>query len=178
MVSRPVPTQYLTAGQDYLDALVRLGLDPAFLGWAWDVVGSEWRLVLVTSIVESGGPLAINRLLFRAYNAEATPKTISPFVVRVLSHRIIPGGKKSKLWFLGQAGVLNNPEGAETSDEFYINSAGQKAVNFQFHFLGMDFESRNSLLTKWEAVDRAFAAPVERQRQWERFKRNVEKLAA
>jgi hypothetical protein len=74
MVSRTVPAQYLMAGQDYLDALLSLGLIPAFLGWGWELSTGQWMLVLVTSIVDAGGPLALNKLLFRAYNAKATPK--------------------------------------------------------------------------------------------------------
>src|SRR5215475_7475296 len=90
MDSRPVPAKYLTAGQDYLDALVSLGLVPHFLGWGWERETKEWLLVLVTSIVDAGGPLALNRLLFRAYNAKATPKEISPFIVRVYSPEVVP----------------------------------------------------------------------------------------
>src|SRR5262245_48069179 len=102
MDSRPVPPQYLTAGQDYMDALVGLGLVPAFLGWGWDPLASQWLLVLVTCIVDAGGPLALNKLLFRAYNAKATPKEISPFIVRVFSPEIIPGGARSNFWLLGE----------------------------------------------------------------------------
>jgi hypothetical protein len=68
-----------------MDALVSLGLVPAFLGWGWETLEKQWLLVLVTSIIDAGGLLALNRLLFRAYNAEATPKEISPFIIRVFS---------------------------------------------------------------------------------------------
>jgi hypothetical protein len=62
MASRPVPTQYLTAGQEYLDALRSLGLTPNYLGWGWDIAAEQWLLVLVTPIVDAGGPLALNKL--------------------------------------------------------------------------------------------------------------------
>ena len=82
MASKALPPKYLEAGQEYLAALQTLGLEPDFLGWGVDEAHDEWNLVLVTSIIEIGGPLALSRLLFRAYNLNATPKEISPFIVR------------------------------------------------------------------------------------------------
>ena len=55
-----------------------------FLGWGCEIPSKQWLLVMVTSIVDVGGPLALNKLLLKAYNAKATPKEISPFIVRVL----------------------------------------------------------------------------------------------
>ncbi len=58
---------------------------------------------MVTSIVDAGGPLALNKLLFKAYNAKATPKEISPFIVRVYSPEVVPdtlyalGGKSMEI---------------------------------------------------------------------------------
>ena len=97
MDSRPVSPEYLKAGQDYLDALVSLGLTPHYLGWGWEQIAEKWVLVLITPIVDAGGPLELNKLLFRAYNAKATPKEISPFIVRVFSPAIVP----SDFWLLG-----------------------------------------------------------------------------
>ena len=89
MDSRQVPPEYMSAGQEYFDALVQLGLIPAFLGWGWNRAAQEWLLVLVTSILEAGGPLKLNQLLFKAYNAKATPKQI-------------PVGARSDFWLLGE----------------------------------------------------------------------------
>jgi hypothetical protein len=176
MDSRPVPPKYLTAGQEYFDALVQLGLIPAFLGWGWDRSASEWVLVLITSIVEAGGPLALNRLLFRAYNAKATPKEISPFIVRVFSPELIPDGPRSQFWLLGEKsftvrgvpGRVKNPAALEP----------QTVSNVQQTFMGIDLEMINSYQTLPGAVDRAFAGYHDRRREWQRFRRNVEKLAA
>jgi len=174
MDSKPVPAKYLTAGQDYLDALVSLGLVPAFLGWGWDTFVSEWVLVLVTSIVDAGGPLALNKLLFRAYNAKATPKEISPFVIRVISPELI--GIKSQFWLLGEhnftvqgvPGKVKNPEALKP----------QKVQNVQQTFLGINLEMINSYQALPGAVDNAFAGYHARHRDWQRFRNRVEKLAA
>ena len=42
-------------------------------------------LVLVTSLFDFVGPLALTELLFEAYNAAATPKEIDPFIIRLHS---------------------------------------------------------------------------------------------
>jgi hypothetical protein len=71
MDSKAVPPEYLNAGVNYLSALKRLGMVPDYLGWGWEKSSERWLLVLVTSIIDAGGPLALNELLFRAYNAFA-----------------------------------------------------------------------------------------------------------
>ncbi len=176
MDSRPVPARYLKAGQDYLEALVSLGLIPAYLGWGWDLTTKQWLLVLVTSIVDAGGPLALNKLLFRAYNAKATPKEISPFIVRVFSPELIPGGAKSDFWLLGEKnftvqgvpGRVKNPEALKPI----------KVDNVQKTFMGIELEMVNSYQTFPRAVDHALAGYHARHKDWQLFKRRVERLAA
>lgn len=160
MASGTLPAPYLSAGQEYLEALAALGLTPAFLGWGWDAAEEQWYLVLVTSIVDAGGPLALERLLFRAYNAKATPQQISPFRVRVFSPEAIP---EALFW-------LKNPVRVET------NNTGVK-VRTATKFMGLELEPSNSYQTpgakkKWRASFH------DRRREWERFKRKVEALAA
>jgi hypothetical protein len=176
MDSRPVPTQYMTAGQDYLDALVSLGLIPAFLGWGWEPATSQWMLVLVTSILEAGGPLAFNSLLFRAYNAKATPKEISPFIVRIFSPEIIPGGAKSQFWLLGEKNFTIQSVPGKVKNLKALEP--QKVENVQQTFMGLELEMINSYQTLPRAVDKALAGYHARHRDWQRFKSNVEKLAA
>ncbi len=173
MDSRAVPPEYLRAGQDYLDALVSLGLIPAFLGWGREIATAEWVLVLVTSILEAGGPLGLNRLLFRAYNAKATPREISPFIVRVFSPEIIPGGARSQFWLLGEHNFTVQGVPGKAS-----NTEPHRVTNVQQTFMGIEFEMINSYQTLPGAVDRALASYHERHRQWQRFKSNVERLAA
>ena len=73
------------AGAEYLEALRTLGLDPDALLWSFDQVEDRFVLLLVTRMVDFKGPLAVSHLLFKAYNASATPKGIDPFVVRLHS---------------------------------------------------------------------------------------------
>lgn len=166
----------MMAGQEYLDALVQLGLIPAYLGWGWDASAQDWQLVLVTSILEAGGPLKLNQLLFKAYNAKATPKEISPFIVRVFSPEMIPGGEKSQFWFLGERNLtVQGVPGKVTNPEALVP---QKVENVQQTFMGLELEMVNSYQTLPGAVSRALAGFTRRRDDWQRFKRNVERLAA
>lgn len=171
MDSRPVPPQYLTAGKDYLDALVSLGLTPHFLGWGWERATEQWLLVLVTSIVDAGGPLALNRLLFRAYNAKATPKEISPFIVRIFSPEIIP----SNMWYLGGGRNqairrVRHADGREDKDWKPV-----PIENFQRTFWGIDLELVNSYQSLPRSKRQRF---MDRRKEWNRFRGAVERLAA
>ncbi|MND22652.1 hypothetical protein D3C80_130350 [compost metagenome] len=105
MDSADISPTLLRAGEEYLEALRRLRLAPEGLLWARvnelrgikvnengklrddfdDYPGGPWHLVLITSVLDEGGPSALNELLFKAYDASATPKEISPFIVEVLS---------------------------------------------------------------------------------------------
>jgi hypothetical protein len=175
MDSRPVPPKYLTAGQDYLDALVSLGLIPAFLGWGWDASAQQWLLVLITSVVDAGGPLALNRLLFRAYNAKATPKEISPFIVRIFSPEVVQFAGGSDFWLLGGGkNMMVNPVPGKSNP----NARPTAVQNIQKKFMGLDLELVNSYAALPNAVDKALAGYHARHRDWQRFKTRVERLAA
>jgi hypothetical protein len=164
MDSRPVSAEYLKAGGDYLDSLRTLGLTPNFLGWGWDISAGQWVLVLVTSIINAGGPLALNKLLFQAYSAKATPKEISPFIVRIFSPEIIP----NEFYFLGE----KNLRAHKVNEKPNIDLPPIR--NFQLTFMDIELEMVNSYQNR----------PVrklkyqERRRLWDRFKSNVERLAA
>jgi hypothetical protein len=163
VASRPVSSQYLKAGADYLEALRGLGLNPNFLGWGWETAADRWVLVLVTSIIDAGGPLALNRLLFHAYNAEATPKEISPFVVRVFSSEIV----KDDFYLLGQKGLTVNAVNGKKRDPI-------KVENVQRTFLGIELEQINS----YQNLPNKKLKYHDRRRAWQKFKSNVERLAA
>lgn len=83
-MSQPL-THHLTAGREYLEALQRLDLDPEGLMWAVDKESGQKVLLLVTGLFDLAGPLKLSELLFRAYNASATPQEIDPFIVETHS---------------------------------------------------------------------------------------------
>lgn len=98
MDSFNISPEYLRAGAEYLDALRGLGLSPEGLSWAreGDIervddipfgMPGEWRLVLITSVIDEAGPVELERVLFQAYNKAATPKLIDPFIVQIMSAR-------------------------------------------------------------------------------------------
>jgi hypothetical protein len=176
----------LRAGQDYLDALRRLRLNPEGLLWARvnetrtvtdgatgkpfgaDGMG-EWHLVLVTGAIDEAGPSALNELLFKAYDASATPKEISPFIVDVMS---------AKSPFVSHLlAALNNPIGpiailSTTPDGSSYRQeldpyAGQQMI------AGLWFDR------KWiYHLTGLHARHSERKRNWREFKQSVNALAA
>lgn len=171
MDSRPVPPQYLKAGQDYLDALASLGMNPHYLGWGWERANEQWLLVLVTSIVDAGGPLALNRLLFKAYNAKATPREISPFIVRVFSPEVIP----PDFWIFGSSKNMRIRRVRTAAGEDDKDPEPIAVLNVKQIFMGVELELANS----YETPRRARRPKLmERQREWERFRNRVERLAA
>lgn len=86
MAAPTLEVKYMDAGHEYLRTLRRFGLDPLALFWAYDHVAKQFVLVLVSEFFDVVGPLEISKLLFRAYNASVTPKSIDPFIIRLHSH--------------------------------------------------------------------------------------------
>ena len=172
MAGQALPSEHLTAGRDYLSALQRLGMRPQFLGWGWEFASEHWLLVLVTPIVDRGGALELNDLLFRAYNAEATPRAISPFIVRVFSPEVVGialdmvNSVDLKIDRVtdryGRPKTLSGNEGKpvdilEVSTEFFGIKLSSKDVY------------RTSVPEKRSNFDRSH--------EWQRFKTNVMKLS-
>jgi len=75
---------------DYLTAVRRLGLEPEFVSWAFDKEWDQFVLIVVTAFFDHAGPLAVSGMLFRAYEAAATPESVNPFIIRLHSpnHKI------------------------------------------------------------------------------------------
>lgn len=80
-----IPAARLEAGRVYLTRLRQLGLDPEGVFWGqWDEA-EEPNLLIVTSVLDRVGPLRLNEMLIRAYNAAVLPREISPFCVELHS---------------------------------------------------------------------------------------------
>jgi hypothetical protein len=163
MAGRAVSARYLSAGAAYLAALRGLGLDPEFLGWGWELAARRWVLVPVTSIIDAGGPLALNRLLFRAYNAEVTPKDISPFMVRMFSPAIV----ESDFYLLNEKQPTIKAFDGKAGDTIVIDG-------LQRTFLGIEFEQANS----YQILPDSKLRYDKGRQAWQKFKNNVERLAA
>jgi hypothetical protein len=168
MASPTLPANHLTAGGDYLAAMDRLGLRPMYLGWGWETTTSQWVLVLVTSILDAGGPLALNRLLFQAYNAEVTPRAVSPFIVRIFSPEIVP----KDLYMLGEKNLMVT----SVKDKFGNPKPmpKQKVQDMNVTFLGIELQMTHS----YQTLPQSKKKYHERRNEWQKFKRNVERLAA
>ena len=168
----------MNAGEEYLAALVGLGLTPAYLGWGWDTAIMEWVLVLVTPIIEAGGPFALNKLLFKAHNAGATPKEISPFIIRVFSPEVVfaafGDNRRSQFWLLGSKELMVNPVPGRSNPA----ARPTKVENIELTFMGINLEMINSYKSSRKATNQVFARYHDRRNDWQRFKKNVERLAA
>ncbi|PTM44749.1 hypothetical protein C8J24_2959 [Sphingomonas aerolata] len=86
-----LPDGYVEAGRDYHLALMKLGLIPELTLWVHDAAIDGWALMICTRLYDAVGGYGIMDLLFRAYDASATPRLINPFILRLESpnHPII-----------------------------------------------------------------------------------------
>lgn len=134
MDSDDISPTLLAAGQEYLASLRRLRLNPEWLFWARvnevgeiadaltgekreeDFPSGDWHLVLVTSAIDEGGPSAINQLLFKAWDAAATPKEISPFIVEVVSAK--------SPFVVAMVNLLNNDPSPQSLTRKELNKHG------------------------------------------------------
>lgn len=173
MASPALQAEYLKAGEDYLAALTKLGMRPVFLGWGWEVATEQWLLVLVTSIVEAGGPLALNKLLFKAYNAEATPKAISPFIVRVFAPEVANSGG---LIMVAPGSFVSSIKDKYGRPKKHTDDDGNpiKIVRATQNFFGIEMNSDYA----YETLMPASVKYHDRRHEWQKFRKNVERLAA
>jgi hypothetical protein len=152
------------AGAVYLEALERLGLHPSALFWAKDKVTNGFVLVLATEMFDYKGPLALSKLLFKAYNAAATPQEIDPFVVRLHSPdhaiiRMLDGWRNlSNLKITHKNGVPIDPS---------VSIQGVTVDDLEFR---PDWVYLYNLPPK--------KGSIELLRRWRRFQAAVNKLAA
>ncbi|WIA55460.1 hypothetical protein N6H05_20895 [Sphingobium sp. WTD-1] len=176
MVEKPVkddgvgPAE-IRAGRDYLHALQRLGLEPQVMCWMYEMLDDrfEKRLGIVTSWVDRMGPALLYELLFKAYDAAATPRDIDPFIVQLYSPDSHAGAA------LYRAAVKNvAPPGLEDSIEYdviegiyMVHTNGVPVGNGLYLARGGTYVARR----------RDISAEDDRRRG-QRFRRRVEALVA
>lgn len=162
MATIKLDPKYLTAGGDYLQALQRLGLDPDALFWVYDDQMNQFVLVVATPLFDFKGPYEISKTLFKAYNRAATPQEIDPFIVRLHSpeHPFI----RHLEGYKGATHIrkVDKSTGQPVGEPVRIERIGAFGVQFS---------------PAWIAPLRKRAS-VDLSRQWQRFERNVDKLAA
>lgn len=171
MASFAIDSTRLAAGKAYLRALQDLGLDPDGLFWARERRDNQIVLVLVTSFFDYAGPLEISRLLFKAYNAAATPREVDPFVIRLHSPaQTIIGTLARMLESEIQVRDLNEETGRYKG---WYNASEKANVTFT---LAGDLEVSVGGIYKMDRKSKA--ATVDLARKWRRISGNVERLAA
>jgi hypothetical protein len=156
----------LKAGEDYLKALRALHLEPDALLWGYDHTTSQFVLVLVTDFFEFKGPYEISKLLFKAYNAAATPAEIDPFIIRLHSPDQLIFDEMKLL----EAKITETKTGKPA-----LSNSGEPV-----HIIGAHIDGL-SLKREWVYkmdLRRRRRSPVVLMKQWNTFKSSVDKLAA
>jgi hypothetical protein len=163
-----LPIGYFNDGARYLEDVEKLGLRPAAFFWAYDRLIEMFVLVLITEEFDAVGPLVLSKLLFKAYNAAATPSSIDPFIVRLHSpdHRIVR--EMDKIMPFNFTFTSTNPVSPSSDEKLKI---GRAVANFGGLEIDGDWIYRfNKPLTATKKVDLL--------RRWHRFERNVDAIAA
>jgi hypothetical protein len=160
------------AGAEYLDALRRLKLEPEALFWAYDRTLEQYVLVVVTSLFDFAGPLALTRLLFDAYNAAATPKEIDPFILRLHS-------QKHALYRAAQLHIGNRFDMADLKGAALDRAtiAGEVMPPVISSFRAGDLESFGTWVYKSTPLPQKVKT-ADTERRWRRFESAVHALAA
>lgn len=160
---RALDERRMLAGKDYLAALRRLGLAPDVLCWVYTADHGEMHLAIVTSMAERVDSLSIYKLLFRAYEAAATPRDIDPFIVSVYGPRSDLGMKLHQhLGEMAKRGTFSTPEKAALFTLTNAAPSGRHVVLGRGVYVA-------------EEGRRSAADDLQR---WRHFQRSVEALAA
>jgi hypothetical protein len=133
--------------------------------WAHDDTVGGFVLVLITQFFDFKGPLEISKLLFKAYNSAGTPREVDPFIVRLHSpdqkivRELMPRGLAKEVFKTDK--VTHEPIGEPIKIE---------NVKFGDLMFCHDWVYKFQLPPKRNSV--------ELLRRWQRFERNVDRLAA
>ncbi|MCU6454370.1 hypothetical protein LPN01_09785 [Sphingomonas sp. A2-49] len=175
----------IAAGRDFLTALRRLGLRPEGLFWAVDHSISEQVLVLITGMYDHAGPLALNKKLFEAYNLAATPREISPFIVRTHSPRedIAKHLRAFELTHKNHVIQIGLDDDRDSISSWSLSATAENPNTLDTGFFKLDsIEIRGTdmslLLDGFYLLDVAVKSTADRIAEWSRFTRRVNALAA
>ena len=163
-----LPLGYFDEGARYLAAVERHGLRPAAFLWAFDRVTEGFVLVLITDEFDAVRPLAVSKILFKAYNAQVTPRAIDPFVIRLHSpqHQIVREMETLPIGLKAGTDVFKNREPGP-----FARTTGSSVTHIGGLQINGDWVYRfNKPLAPAKAVDVL--------RGWRRFERNIDKVAA
>ena len=156
----PLTVERRQAGHDYLASLRAHGLHPDGLAWALGANG-DFYLLMVTSLVDRVGPRTVYDTLFKAYDHAVTPSTIDPWIVTVFSPKSEFG--RAYLSMIDVKVEFKDDQGDIIDDVIHAHVE-----------LGA-FRIR----TDWIYVKSGQKASIAAQlRGWDRFKRDVERIAA
>ena len=159
MAKETLPSGYLEAGSAFDSALRKLGFRADGLLWAWDKFVSEYVLVLITRHFDHTGPTEMYRLLFAAYNESAIPAEISPFIVRLQSTQDQIAQRMLRV-------DAHQADGQRSQSIRFDGEVGDLKYSNHWVYYYYDPENERKI------------APVDRARQWRKFRANVEQLAA
>lgn len=160
------------AGIEYLKALRSLGLDPDILCWVYEPGEGEMGLALITTLAERVESMRIYDLLFRAYEAAATPREVDPFIVSVYG-----SGSVFATWLKGILAryTANGMPLAGDTKKGTKFSFRHQSINLWDHSLGGD---RIVLARGVYALKQARRSHATDLKRWKTFERNVLRLAA
>lgn len=172
MDQRDLGIERYDAGHEYLAAIRALNLEPEALFWAYDKGIEQFVLVLVTSLFDFAGPLALTNLLFEAYNAAATPKEIDPFIIRLHS-------PNHALYRVAKDNIGNRFDRVDLKGRALDRAsvAGTVTPSVVVSFRVGDLEGFGAWVYK-STTKAAKAKSVEFERRWRRFERAVHSVAA
>lgn len=162
MVVPELPQELFDAGAEYLAQLRKLGLHPEGFLWLYRVEDRQFVLTIIWSGIDKHGPLSMSKLLFKAFNNSLLPREIDPFHVDV----------RSPNEFVAHMLMDHIPK---------ARAAGGSYMQMDRSISGTGADAE--VVYRWEdgwiyhLADKPRSVHQVRQ-DWNRFRQNVERLAA
>lgn len=156
-----LPDRLQVAGSEYLKQLRKLGLKPEGCLWVNRYQDQHFMLWVIWSGVDTYGPYDVAKLLFKAYRASALTREIDPFSVDVISPKGDFGAQVLR--------TRNFADGVRVGSQpvlFRITEGSDESVIYHWS-------------EEWlYDLRRSIKAPDQVKLDWDRFTKNVTRLAA